>query len=58
MEKRNVPNPENCMEGVRCEVNNCCYNDHNNRCTAKEIKVGPQFASCSGETACATFKLK
>ncbi len=50
-------NKETCkhIEGVTCGVHNCTYNTQN-MCTAKEITVGPQFASCSTDTACATFK--
>lgn len=50
-------NQETCkhIEGVKCGVHNCVYNNQT-LCTAKEINVGPQFASCSTDTACATFK--
>ncbi len=44
------------LNGVRCEVKNCHYHDHNHFCTAPEIKVGPQFANTSADTICATFK--
>lgn len=43
---------------IKCEVTNCKYNYEKQYCTADKIKVGPGFASCSGETACATFELK
>lgn len=48
----------NCphLSGVKCEVTNCVYNDKKEYCTAKEIKVGPQYASSSADTICATFK--
>lgn len=41
---------------ILCDVTNCVYNDDNQNCTAKEIKVGPQYASSSADTLCATFK--
>ena len=44
------------IQGVKCEVTNCMYNDKKQYCTAKEIKVGPQFASSSADTICSTFK--
>ncbi|MDR2909597.1 MAG: DUF1540 domain-containing protein [Oscillospiraceae bacterium] len=40
---------------IQCEVNNCAYNDQK-QCTAKQIKVGPQYASSSDDTVCVTFK--
>lgn len=43
------------LNGVRCEVSNCTFNEHK-ACSAKEIKVGPQFAASSSDTICATFK--
>ncbi len=50
--------PCNCehIQGIKCDVNNCIYNDESCYCTAKEIHVGPHFASCSSDTVCATFK--
>ncbi len=56
MESKHYTNPEHCIQGICCQVNNCYYNDKNHRCTAKEIKIGPQFASCTSETICSTFK--
>lgn len=47
---------EEHIEGVICDVTNCRYNNLDNCCTAHEIKVGPQFASTSYDTICATFK--
>jgi len=44
------------LEGVCCDVKNCAYHDGEHRCTAKEINVGPTYASASHDTACATFK--
>ena len=44
------------LEGVCCDVKNCVYHDGEHRCTAKEINVGPTYATASNDTACATFK--
>ena len=44
------------LHGVKCEVTNCMYKDKKEYCTAKEIKVGPSYASSSTDTVCATFK--
>ena len=41
---------------IVCDVTNCVYNDDNRHCTAKQIKVGPQYASSSADTLCVTFK--
>ena len=41
---------------IICDVTNCVYNDDNRYCTAKQIKVGPQYASSSADTLCVTFK--
>lgn len=47
---------EKCINGVVCDVKNCMYNDGESRCTAKQISVGPSFASSTADTLCATFK--
>ncbi len=44
------------IKGVCCDVKNCVHHDGDHACTAKEITVGPSYASTSGDTACATFK--
>jgi hypothetical protein len=44
------------LNGVYCEVTNCVYNADKKLCTAKSIKVGPQFAASSADTVCDTFK--
>ena len=41
---------------IKCDVTNCVYNEGQKYCTAKQIKVGPQFASSSADTICVTFK--
>ena len=43
-------------KGITCDVKNCTYHDGETHCTAKEITVGPTYASTSHDTACATFK--
>jgi len=54
--EKNKTNPVQHLNGIKCDVNNCVYNADSCHCTAKEIHVGPQFASCSSDTVCATFK--
>ncbi len=49
----NQNHPEPC---VKCDVENCIHNNHQCCCTAKEIKVGPQYATAQCDTVCATFK--
>lgn len=44
------------IKGICCDVKNCTYHSADNCCTAKEITVGPSYASTSSDTACATFK--
>lgn len=46
------------IRGVSCDVKNCVYHDGDNYCTADRISVGPSYASCCGDTVCATFKQK
>ena len=41
---------------IVCDVTNCVYNNDKKLCTAKQIKVGPQYASSSADTICVTFK--
>ncbi len=41
---------------VKCDVENCIHNNHECCCTAKEIKVGPQVASCCSDTICQSFE--
>jgi hypothetical protein len=47
---------ETPLNGVRCDVANCHYNKAGGQCTAKQVKVGPQFANSSSDTVCDTFK--
>lgn len=44
------------LKGVYCDVKNCVHHDGESRCTAKEITVGPSYATSSSDTVCATFK--
>lgn len=44
------------IKGVCCDVKNCVHHDASDCCTAKEICVGPSYASTSSDTVCATFK--
>ncbi len=46
-------NHRNCL---KCDVCNCIHNDQNCGCTAKEIVVGPDFASSQSDTVCGTFQ--
>ncbi len=50
--------PEQEIEGIKCDVKNCVYNDGQVRCHAGEIEVGPNFAVSCADTVCATFKSK
>ena len=47
---------EEHIQGITCDVTNCHYHSGGNLCTAKQIKVGPQYASSSADTICVTFK--
>lgn len=46
------------ISGVHCDVTNCVYHDPKSKCSANQIKVGPTYASQSGDTVCDTFKTK
>ena len=46
------------ISGIVCNVSNCVHHDCETHCTAKEIAVGPSFATSSQDTACATFRQK
>ncbi len=53
---------DNCCghvnQGISCDVKNCQYHAGDCHCTAKEISVGPSFATSSTDTVCTTFKPK
>ena len=46
------------INGIVCNVTNCVHHDCETHCTAKEIAVGPSYATTSQDTVCATFKQK
>lgn len=46
------------IRGIDCSVQNCVHHADKNYCTAEEIQVGPNRATSSCDTACATFKPK
>ncbi|MBE6631827.1 MAG: DUF1540 domain-containing protein [Ruminococcaceae bacterium] len=46
------------IQGINCDVSNCYYNEKGCYCTAKQIAVGPSYATSSTDTVCATFKKK
>ncbi len=49
---------EEYISGIVCNVTNCVHHDCDTHCTAKQIAVGPSYATNSQDTACATFKQK
>lgn len=46
------------IKGITCDVHNCQYHDTENCCTAEQINVGPNYATSSADTVCATFRPK
>lgn len=44
--------------GISCNVQNCVYHAGDCHCVAEKISVGPNSASTSADTVCATFKQK
>ena len=52
----NKPGGGQGQDRIHCGVTNCVYNEDQKYCSAKQIKVGPQFASSSADTICVTFK--
>ena len=46
------------IEGIKCDVQNCAYHSGDCYCTAKQIAVGPSYASSCTDTVCATFRPK
>lgn len=60
MEKTNVgcATGKDHIKGIQCDAKNCIYNDCKTHCTANCISVGPQNATCSSDTVCATFRDK
>lgn len=47
---------EEVIQGVKCVVNTCHYNQDGNRCTAGNIEILPRNAASVDETDCGTFK--
>ncbi len=45
-----------CICGIECKVENCIHNNHSCGCTAKNIKVGPTYATTCSDTVCQSFK--
>lgn len=41
---------------LSCAVETCIYNNQKNECTAHDVKIGPQFATTSNDTACQTYQ--
>jgi len=60
MEKNsaNCTNGKCINEGITCDVKNCHYHSGDCYCTAEKIAVGPNLATSSADTICATFKAK
>ncbi|MCI5592709.1 MAG: DUF1540 domain-containing protein [Oscillospiraceae bacterium] len=46
------------IKDIKCNVDNCIYNENRCECTAGKIEVGPSSACCCSETLCATFEPK
>lgn len=46
---------ENPLNGVKCIVNTCAYNEDGHHCTASSIEIQPRNATSTEETDCATF---
>jgi hypothetical protein len=40
---------------IQCGVANCQY-QNGGKCSAKQVRVGPQYANSSADTVCDTFK--
>ncbi len=49
--------PEDAHTNISCSANYCYFNK-NNKCVAKNIKVGTQNARYRSETECDSFQLK
>ncbi len=44
------------IKGIGCDAKNCIHHDGECYCTAEKVTIGPASATCSTDTACATFK--
>lgn len=49
-------NQEKTLDGVRCDVTKCVYNNGHNCCTAEHIDVKNRMAILGEETMCETFE--
>ena len=49
---------EGCLDGVRCSVVSCIYNNKGDNCEAKKIKVASENAEMKMDTFCSTFSPK
>lgn len=54
-EKKRAPEH---IEGIKCDVKSCAFHDGDNYCCAREITVGPGYATERKETVCATYRRK
>lgn len=52
---QNQSSKDKHVNNVNCTVNSCAYNNKT-CCCAKEIQVGPTYASACNDTLCKTFK--
>lgn len=43
---------------VECDAVNCIHNNHENCCTAQNIKIGTHSACTCSETICQSFQAK
>ena len=46
----------NHTNAVTCTVATCSHHGHDNCCTARQIKVGTEYAQDKAETFCSTFE--
>ena len=53
--KNNTNKRENCIRGVRCNVESCMHHGAGNVCTAAAIDVRNENALTKAETFCGTF---
>lgn len=52
----NQKREHSCKNVIVCDVTNCVYHEEDDSCSAREVKVGPQYASSTDDTVCNTFK--
>lgn len=57
--KDNAMNDQNTVIScVECDAVNCIHNNHQCRCTAKNIKIGTHSACTCSDTVCQSFSAK